>query len=97
MNPRSDEAFVELVERLAGDAASHTVQDSPPVAGGSEASIARRQVARPAIAVSAPERLVERLRWWYPQARVRRRTLGRDGAETWYVYRDGRWTPDPSS
>ncbi len=30
----------------------------------------------------------------FPDAVVRRRELSSEPTEVWYVYRDGRWTPD---
>jgi hypothetical protein len=35
-----------------------------------------------------------RLRAEFPNAIVRRRELSSEPTEVWYVYRDGRWTPD---
>ena len=34
------------------------------------------------------------LRAEFPDAVVRRRELSSESTEVWYVYRDGRWTPD---
>ena len=34
------------------------------------------------------------LRAEFPEAVVRRRELSSESTEVWYVYRDGRWTPD---
>lgn len=34
------------------------------------------------------------LRSEFPNAIVRRRELSSEPTEVWYVYRDGRWTPD---
>lgn len=34
------------------------------------------------------------LRARFPDAVVRRRELSSEPTEVWYVYRDGRWTPD---
>ena len=45
-------------------------------------------------AVGAPAELQSRLRDAYPDAIVRRRELSSESTEVWYVYRDGRWTPD---
>ena len=38
--------------------------------------------------------LQSRLRATYPEAIVRRRELSSESTEMWYVYRDGRWSPD---
>ena len=38
--------------------------------------------------------LQSRLRATYPDAVVRRRELSSESTEMWYVYRDGRWSPD---
>ena len=38
--------------------------------------------------------LQSRLRATYPEAVVRRRELSSESTEMWYVYRDGRWSPD---
>jgi hypothetical protein len=38
--------------------------------------------------------LQDRLRVDYPDAVVRRRELSSESTEMWYVYRDGRWSPD---
>lgn len=38
--------------------------------------------------------LVERLRWWYPRVRIRRRNLGPGQPEAWYIDRDGVPVPD---
>ena len=35
-----------------------------------------------------------RLRQQYPSAIVRRRELSSEATEMWYVYRDGRWSPE---
>jgi hypothetical protein len=35
-----------------------------------------------------------RLREQYPSAIVRRRELSSEATEMWYVYRDGRWSPE---
>jgi hypothetical protein len=45
-------------------------------------------------AVGEPEGLQEGLRAEFPNAVVRRRELSSESTEVWYVYRDGRWTPD---
>jgi hypothetical protein len=34
------------------------------------------------------------LRSKFPEAVVRRRELSSESTEMWYVYRDGRWSPD---
>ncbi len=44
--------------------------------------------------VADPTDLQERLRERYPEAIVRRRELSSERTEVWYVYRDGRWTPE---
>ncbi len=41
-----------------------------------------------------PSELQVGLRAQYPEAIVRRRELSSESTEVWYVYRDGRWTPD---
>ena len=41
-----------------------------------------------------PVALQARLRADYPTAIVRRRELSSESTEMWYVYRDGRWSPD---
>lgn len=41
-----------------------------------------------------PSELQAGLRAEYPDAVVRRRELSSEPTEVWYVYRDGRWTPD---
>ena len=41
-----------------------------------------------------PAALQEGLRVDYPNAIVRRRELSSESTEMWYVYRDGRWSPD---
>lgn len=45
-------------------------------------------------AVGEPEGLQAGLRAQFPEAVVRRRELSSEPTEVWYVYRDGRWTPD---
>lgn len=45
-------------------------------------------------AVGEPADLQAGLRAEYPEAVVRRRELSSESTEVWYVYRDGRWTPD---
>ena len=45
-------------------------------------------------AVGEPEGLQAGLRAEFPNAVVRRRELSSESTEVWYVYRDGRWTPD---
>ena len=45
-------------------------------------------------AVGEPEDLQAGLRAAFPEAVVRRRELSSESTEVWYVYRDGRWTPD---
>ena len=44
--------------------------------------------------VDQPSALQEGLRARFPDAVVRRRELSSEPTEVWYVYRDGRWTPD---
>jgi hypothetical protein len=41
-----------------------------------------------------PSDLQARLRAEYPDAIVRERELSSESTEMWYVYRDGRWSPD---
>lgn len=45
-------------------------------------------------AVGEPADLQSGLRAVFPEAVVRRRELSSESTEVWYVYRDGRWTPD---
>ena len=45
-------------------------------------------------ASTQPGDLEGRLRVDFPNAIVRRRELSSEPTEVWYVYRDGRWTPD---
>jgi hypothetical protein len=45
-------------------------------------------------AVGEPDGFQRGLRSEYPDAVVRRRDLSSESTEVWYVYRDGRWTPD---
>ena len=42
-----------------------------------------------------PVELQSRLRETYPLALVRPREISSEPMATWYVYRDGRWNPDP--
>lgn len=44
--------------------------------------------------VTQPGDLEASLRSEFPNAIVRRRELSSEPTEVWYVYRDGRWTPD---
>lgn len=44
--------------------------------------------------LAEPAGLQARLRVRFPVAIVRRRELSSESTEVWYVYRDGRWTPD---
>jgi hypothetical protein len=44
--------------------------------------------------VGEPSGLQARLRAEFPEAVARRRELSSESTEVWYVYRDGRWTPD---
>ena len=41
-----------------------------------------------------PAALQSRLRAEFPNTVVRRRELSSESTEMWYVYRDGRWSPD---
>jgi hypothetical protein len=41
-----------------------------------------------------PSQLQSWLRAVFPKAVVRRRELSSESTEMWYVYRDGRWSPD---
>jgi hypothetical protein len=43
--------------------------------------------------VSRPEVLEARLREHYPRTVVRERAISDELVMTWYVYREGRWTP----
>jgi len=43
-----------------------------------------------------PEALQKALRPRYPRAIVRRRLLSAETLITWYVYREGRWIPNPT-
>jgi hypothetical protein len=45
-------------------------------------------------AVGEPAELQAGLRAEFPDAVVRRRELSSESSDVWYVYRDGRWTPD---
>ena len=45
-------------------------------------------------AVGEPADLQVGLRAEFPDTVVRRRELSSESTEVWYVYRDGRWTPD---
>ena len=45
-------------------------------------------------AATDPAELQARLRAEFPDAMVRRRELSSESTEMWYVYRDGRWSPD---
>jgi hypothetical protein len=42
-----------------------------------------------------PIELQSRLRQTYPLALVRPRLISSEPTTLWYVYRDGRWNPDP--
>ncbi|HEY7970357.1 MAG TPA: hypothetical protein VID95_10210 [Candidatus Limnocylindrales bacterium] len=53
-------------------------------------SLARRLVSE---GVRTPDELEQRLHERHPSAVVRPRELAGEPAETWYVYRDGRWVP----
>jgi hypothetical protein len=44
--------------------------------------------------VRDPSDLQARLRGDFPDTVVRRRELSSESIEMWYVYRDGRWSPD---
>jgi len=55
----------------------------------------RQRVAElTADAETEPSDLQANLRTEFPDAIVRRRELSSESTEVWYVYRDGRWTPD---
>jgi DNA-binding HxlR family transcriptional regulator len=43
---------------------------------------------------TSPAELEAQLRAEFPSTIVRRRELSSEPTEVWYVYRDGRWTPD---
>ena len=45
-------------------------------------------------AIGDPSELQAGLRAEFPDAIGRRRELSSESTEVWYVYRDGRWTPD---
>jgi hypothetical protein len=45
-------------------------------------------------AVGEPSELQAGLRVEFPEAVARRRELSSESTEVWYVYRDGRWTPE---
>ena len=45
-------------------------------------------------AATDPSQLQSGLRAAFPKAVVRRRELSSESTEMWYVYRDGRWSPD---
>lgn len=45
-------------------------------------------------ALGDPSELQAGLRPEFADAVVRRRELSSESTEVWYVYRDGRWTPD---
>ena len=53
-------------------------------------SLARQLVSE---GVRSPDELEQRLHERHPSAVVRPRELAGEPAETWYVYRDGRWIP----
>ena len=44
--------------------------------------------------IDDPAALADHLRAWYPDVLVRPRELSSEPSVIWYVYRDGRWTPD---
>ena len=44
--------------------------------------------------IGEPEDLQAGLRAEFPDAVVRPRELSSESTEVWYVYRDGRWSPD---
>jgi hypothetical protein len=44
--------------------------------------------------MTRPGDLEARLRAEFPNSIVRRRELSSEPTEVWYVYRDGRWTPE---
>lgn len=53
-----------------------------------------RRARAAAIDAVDPASLAERLRAWYPDIVVRPRELSSEPTVMWYVYRDGRWTPE---
>lgn len=61
----------------------------------SDASFVRLVEEAMAAGVGTPQELQARLRAVYPAAVVRERGLQGDTEPIWYVYRDGRWVPDP--
>ena len=46
--------------------------------------------------IDSPEDLAKALRERFPKAVVRRRLLSAEQLITWYVYREGRWIPNPT-
>ena len=88
-----------LPERLAGLSRGETVamtnQAPRPIAAVNPADdTAFRGVVQALIdaGVSDPTSLQEKLRELYPSAVVRPRDLSGERKDSWYVYRDGRWT-----
>ena len=53
-----------------------------------------RRARAAAVDAADPASLAQRLRGWYPNIVVRARELSSEPAVMWYVYRDGRWTPE---
>ncbi|MEX2183327.1 MAG: hypothetical protein WEC14_02695 [Chloroflexota bacterium] len=47
--------------------------------------------------VTDPRAMQRQLRAAYPASVVRPRELSSESAVIWYVYRDGRWTPDETT
>lgn len=47
--------------------------------------------------VAEPHAMQGQLRVTYPAAVVRPRELSSESAVIWYVYRDGRWTPEETT
>jgi len=60
----------------------------------SDPRFAQRVAELTAGAETKPSDLQARLRDEFPGAVVRPRELSSESTEVWYVYRDGRWTPD---
>lgn len=53
-----------------------------------------RRARDAAIEAADPASLADHLRAWYPDVVVRPRELSSEPTVMWYVYRDGRWTPE---
>ena len=60
----------------------------------SDARFVERVTELTADAGTDPAELQASLRADYPNAIVRPRELSSESTEMWYVYRDGRWSPD---